>query len=301
MTCEVVNMKGANGDTINAYVARPTGTGPFPGVVFIHHILGWDEWSSETTRRLAQHGFAAILPNLFFRDGHGSPEEVAATVRGAGGPPDQRVVDDVSGAIDYLRSQPYWNGKVGLMGPCSGGRHAFLAAASLGNKVDAVVELWGGNVVQAENTPQRPVSPHTLTAGLTAPLLGLFGNDDQGPLPEQVNVHEEELREAGHKHGPRVSVSRSIFPLVDERDHLYFGDASERGDQIGLIDANTRAIFGHTYAAEPDVLIEQLRQDEAIAAADTLLLTVPNQLGVEYNAHVIEAILTQVAPGLGWR
>ena len=98
-----------------------------------------------------------------------------------------------------------------------------------------------------------------------------------------------------------MSVSRSIFPLVEERDHIYFGGIDERGDHVGLIDADKRAIFGRTYAAEPDVLIEQLRQDEAIAEADTLLLTIPNQLGVEYNAHVIEAILTHVAPGLGWR
>jgi alkanesulfonate monooxygenase SsuD/methylene tetrahydromethanopterin reductase-like flavin-dependent oxidoreductase (luciferase family) len=82
---------------------------------------------------------------------------------------------------------------------------------------------------------------------------------------------------------------------------MYFGRGAEEGDQIGFLDANSRAIFGRSYAAEPDVLIEQLKQDEAIAEADTLLLTVPNQLGVEYNAHVIEAILKHVAPGLDWR
>ena len=117
----------------------------------------------------------------------------------------------------------------------------------------------------------------------------------------QIRAYRAAWKEAGHEREPRVSVSRSIFPLVEERDHLYFGDASERGDQIGLIGASTRAIFGRSYAAEPDILIEQLREDEAIAEADTLLLTVPNQLGVEYNAHVLEAILTLVAPGLGWR
>ena len=108
-------------------------------------------------------------------------------------------------------------------------------------------------------------------------------------------------REAGHAREPRVSVSRSIFPLVSDLDHAYFGNSGERGDQIGLIDANTRAIFGRSYAAEPDVLVEQLKKDEAIAEADTLLLTVPNQLGVDYNAHVIESILKHVAPGMGWR
>jgi alkanesulfonate monooxygenase SsuD/methylene tetrahydromethanopterin reductase-like flavin-dependent oxidoreductase (luciferase family) len=117
----------------------------------------------------------------------------------------------------------------------------------------------------------------------------------------QIRAYHAAWKQAGHKREPRVSVSRSIFPLIDDRDRMYFGSSGERGDQIGLIDANTRAVFGRTYAAEPAPLIEQLRQDEAIAAADTLLLTVPNQLGVEYNAHVIESILTRVAPSLGWR
>src|SRR5512143_4132714 len=100
---------------------------------------------------------------------------------------------------------------------------------------------------------------------------------------------------------PRVSVSRSIFALVDDRDRMYFGRSGEDGDQIGLLSETERAIFGRSYAAEPDALIAQLKEDEAIAEADTLLLTLPNQLGVDYNAHVIEAILKHVAPGLGWR
>ena len=98
-----------------------------------------------------------------------------------------------------------------------------------------------------------------------------------------------------------MSVSRSIFALVDDRDRAYFGREGEGEDRSAIIDEKTRAIFGRSYAAEPDVLIEQLAKDEAIAEADTLLLTVPNQLGVDYNAHVIEAILTHVAPALGWR
>jgi alkanesulfonate monooxygenase SsuD/methylene tetrahydromethanopterin reductase-like flavin-dependent oxidoreductase (luciferase family) len=104
-----------------------------------------------------------------------------------------------------------------------------------------------------------------------------------------------------HARTPRVSVSRSIFALSDDRDRLYFGGGDENKDQVGFLGGSERAIFGRSYAAEPDVLVEQLKQDEAIAEADTLLLTVPNQLGVDYNAHVIEAILKYVAPGLGWR
>jgi alkanesulfonate monooxygenase SsuD/methylene tetrahydromethanopterin reductase-like flavin-dependent oxidoreductase (luciferase family) len=117
----------------------------------------------------------------------------------------------------------------------------------------------------------------------------------------QIRAYRAAWNEAGHAREPRVSVSRSIFALMDDRDRSYFGSGREEDDQIGFIDERTRAIFGRSYAAEPDVLIEQLRKDEAIAEADTLLLTVPNQLGVAYNAHVIEAILTHVAPALGWR
>ncbi len=117
----------------------------------------------------------------------------------------------------------------------------------------------------------------------------------------QIRSFRAAWKEAGHARAPRISVSRSIFALIDDRDRAYFGRGVQEEDQIGFLDKTSRAIFGRGYAAEPDVLIEQLRKDEAIAAADTLLLTVPNQLGVAYNAHVIEAILTTVAPALGWR
>ncbi len=117
----------------------------------------------------------------------------------------------------------------------------------------------------------------------------------------QIRAFREAWKAAGHKREPRVSVSRSIFALVDDRDRAYFGHGGQDADQIGFIDEKTKAIFGRSYAAEPDVLIAQLTKDEAIAEADTLLLTVPNQLGVDYNAHVIEAILTHIAPALGWR
>jgi alkanesulfonate monooxygenase SsuD/methylene tetrahydromethanopterin reductase-like flavin-dependent oxidoreductase (luciferase family) len=118
---------------------------------------------------------------------------------------------------------------------------------------------------------------------------------------KQIDAYREAWREAGHHREPRISVSRSIFALVDDRDRAYFGRGGDDEDKIGYIDPTTRAIFGRSYAAEPDKLVKQLAQDEAIAAADTLLLTIPNQLGVEYNAHVIESILKYVAPELGWR
>jgi alkanesulfonate monooxygenase SsuD/methylene tetrahydromethanopterin reductase-like flavin-dependent oxidoreductase (luciferase family) len=118
---------------------------------------------------------------------------------------------------------------------------------------------------------------------------------------EQIRVFREAWTSAGHEREPRVSVSRSIFAVVDDRDRAYFGRGNQETDQVGYIDAQTKAIFGRSYAAEPDVLVKELAGDTAIQAADTLLLTVPNQLGVEYNAHAIESILRYVAPGLGWR
>jgi alkanesulfonate monooxygenase SsuD/methylene tetrahydromethanopterin reductase-like flavin-dependent oxidoreductase (luciferase family) len=116
----------------------------------------------------------------------------------------------------------------------------------------------------------------------------------------QIRAFRAAWKTAGHTREPRVSVSRSIFALMDDRDRAYFG-RPEGDDHFGYIEPGTLAVFGRSYAAEPDVLVRQLAEDEAIAEADTLLLTVPNQLGVDYNAHVIEAILKHVAPALGWR
>jgi alkanesulfonate monooxygenase SsuD/methylene tetrahydromethanopterin reductase-like flavin-dependent oxidoreductase (luciferase family) len=118
---------------------------------------------------------------------------------------------------------------------------------------------------------------------------------------EQIRLFRDAWAAAGHQREPRVSVSRSIFALVDDRDRAYFGRGNQDSDQVGYLDAQTKAIFGRSYAAEPDVLVRELAKDTAIQAADTLMLTVPNQLGVEYNSHAIESILTYVAPELGWR
>jgi len=118
---------------------------------------------------------------------------------------------------------------------------------------------------------------------------------------EQIRRFREAWTAAGHKREPRVSVSRSIFALVDDRDRAYFGRGNQASDTVGYLDAQTKAIFGRSYAAEPDVLVKELAGDTAIREADTLLLTVPNQLGVEYNAHAVESVLRYVAPELGWR
>jgi alkanesulfonate monooxygenase SsuD/methylene tetrahydromethanopterin reductase-like flavin-dependent oxidoreductase (luciferase family) len=118
---------------------------------------------------------------------------------------------------------------------------------------------------------------------------------------EQIRAYRQEWAAAGHGRAPRVSVSRSIVPLVDDRDRAWFGRARRDEDSIGFIDEHTRAIFGRGYVGEPQELVEQLAKDEAIPEADTLLVTIPNQLGVDYNAHLIEGILRHVAPALGWR
>jgi carboxymethylenebutenolidase len=187
LLAETVMITGANDEWINAYFARPLGAGPFPAMVLAHHMPGWDEWYREITVKFAQHGYATITPNLYFRAGHGTPEDVAAKVRGEGGVHDEQVVLDLAGARQYVRQQPYSNGKVGVFGTCSGGRHAYLAACRAPG-FDAVVDCWGGRVVMPEDqlNPKTPVSPLEYTKDLSCPILGIFGNEDRNPTPEQV-------------------------------------------------------------------------------------------------------------------
>jgi carboxymethylenebutenolidase len=198
ITAEVITYPGGNGDQIHAYVVRPTAAGPAPGVVAVHHMPGWDEFYREFADRLARHGYTVICPDLYCRFGHGSPDDIAAKVRSAGGVADASVVADCTAALAWLKAQPGSNGKAGIIGTCSGGRHALLTA-SRSQGFDAVADLWGGGVVMGPEdlSEARPVAPIDYTAGLSAPLLGLFGNDDRYPTPEQVNTHEEALREHG--------------------------------------------------------------------------------------------------------
>ncbi|MCC6602281.1 MAG: dienelactone hydrolase family protein [Anaerolineae bacterium] len=201
MIAETVTMPGHNGDLINAYLARPLGPGPYPGMVIIHHMPGWDEWYREATRKYAHHGYVAISPNLYCRAGHGTPEDVAAKVRADGGLPDEQAVGDMAGALHYLQSLPYVSGKIGVWGTCSGGRHAYLAACRVPG-FTAVVDCWGGRVVMEEKdlSPNFPVAPLDYTRDLTAPLLGIFGEDDHSPTPAQVAIHEAELKKYGKEY-----------------------------------------------------------------------------------------------------
>ncbi|HUY06779.1 MAG TPA: dienelactone hydrolase family protein [Acidimicrobiales bacterium] len=195
VTAEITTFKGGNGDEIHAYVAHPIDDYRRGGIVLIHHMPGWDEFYEEFAERLARHGYDVICPDLYCRVGHGTSDDVTAKVRAQGGIADDSVVADCAAALDYLKALPTSNGKVGVMGTCSGGRHSLLVA-SLVPGFTAVIDLWGGNVIMAEDqlTPQRPVPVIDYTEKLTIPLLGLFGNDDKSPAPEQVDQHEAELK-----------------------------------------------------------------------------------------------------------
>jgi carboxymethylenebutenolidase len=214
ITAEVISFAGGNGDEINAWVARPTGDAPTPGVVAVHHLPGWDEFYREFSERLARHGYTVICPDLYSRFGHGTPDDVAAKARAEGGAPDDGVVADLAAALAWLKAQPTSNGKAGIIGTCSGGRHALLAA-SKPSVCDAVADLWGGGVIAKPEdlSPARPVAVIDLTAGLTAPLLGIFGNDDKYPSPEQVNQHEAELQRLGKEYE---------FFRYDDASHGFF-------------------------------------------------------------------------------
>lgn len=198
MLAETIVYPGANGELINAYFARPLGPGPYPGMVLAHHMPGWDEWYREVTRRFAHHGYAALSPNLYFRSGHGTVEDIAAKVRAEGGVPDDQAVGDLEGAMRYLKVHPVLKNKVGIFGTCSGGRHAYLTACRV-KGFDAVVDCWGGRVVISPEalTPNFPVAPIDYTEYLSCPILGLFGQDDSSPSPAEVDRHEVELKNHG--------------------------------------------------------------------------------------------------------
>jgi carboxymethylenebutenolidase len=198
ITAEVITYPGAHGDDIHAYVVRPASGEPVPGIVAVHHLPGWDEFYREFSGRLARHGYSVICPDLYCRFGHGTPDDVAAKVRAQGGIADDSVVADCAAALSWLKARPDSNGKAGIIGTCSGGRHALLTASRVPG-FDAVADLWGGGVIAAkeELSPARPVAVIDYTADLSAPLLGLFGNDDRYPPPDQVNQHEAELKRHG--------------------------------------------------------------------------------------------------------
>jgi carboxymethylenebutenolidase len=214
ITAETISIKGANGDSIEAYLATPDEPTPRGSMVVIHHMPGYDRATKEITRRFATLGYTAICPNLYSREAPGaSPDDAAAAARALGGVPDDRLVGDVGGAVDHLRGLDSSNGKVGVIGFCSGGRQSFLAATSL--PLDAAIDCYGAFLV-GEPPPGMPwkIGPIVdRAATLSCPLLGLFGIEDTHPSPDQVEELAEALRE-NHK--------LFEFHLFEDAGHAFF-------------------------------------------------------------------------------
>lgn len=196
-----IRIAGAGGDEIEAYTAYPEGGGSRGGIVLIHHMPGYDRWSKEVARRFAVDGYNVVMPNLHYREAPGAdPDDAAAASRAAGGVPDERLLGDVSGAIDHLRSLPTANGKVATIGHCSGGRQSVLAACNL--DLQGAVDNYGAFVVE-DTEPGYPVRMANLRdqlPNLGCPLLGIFGNEDAHPSPEHVDQLDQLLTELGKEH-----------------------------------------------------------------------------------------------------
>ena len=214
MQAETIRIAGNGGDEIEAYLARPGGAGPRGGVVVIHHMPGYDRATKEITRRFADLGYDAICPNLYWREAPGAaPDDAAATARAQGGVPDERLVGDVRGAAECLRGLDSSNGKVGVIGYCSGGRQAVLAACHL--DLQAAVDCYGAFVVGTppEGFPLQVTNLVDQLPNLRAPLLGLFGNEDSYPSPEQVDELDEILNASNKLHE---------FHRYDDAGHAFF-------------------------------------------------------------------------------
>ena len=215
MRAATIRIAGAGGDQIEAYAAGPAGTGRRGGVVLIHHMPGYDRWSKEVARRFAVDGYDVVMPNLYHRDAPGAdPDDAAAAGRANGGVPDERLLGDVAGAIDHLRGLDTANGKVAVIGHCSGGRQAVLAACNL--DLQGAVDCYGAFVVN-DAPPERQLPMKNLVdqlPNLRCPLLGMFGNEDAYPSPEHVDLLEKILTERELEHE---------FHRYDGAGHGFFG------------------------------------------------------------------------------
>jgi len=214
LRAETVTIEGHGDDEIEAYLARPLDGAPHGGVVVIHHMPGYDESTKEMVRKFAAHGYAALCPNLYSREAPGAdPDDAAAAARAAGGVPDDRLVGDVDGAARYLRSLDGANGRIGVIGHCSGGRQTFLSACSL--RIDAAVDCYGAFVVNEPpanmSITMKPVLG--LAPQLSCPLLGLFGAEDTFPGPEETAKLSAELDKLGKAHE---------FHTYDGAGHAFF-------------------------------------------------------------------------------
>jgi carboxymethylenebutenolidase len=215
---EEVLFPSADGELIEGFLARPLDAASHGSMVVIHHMPGYDEATKEIAYRFARHGYASLMPNLYWREAPGAaPDEAAAIARAAGGVPDDRLVADVAGARAYLLASHTANERVGVIGYCSGGRQSFLAACSL--PFDAAVDCYGAFVV-AEPPEGAPLTVRPLldrAPNLSAPLLGLFGAEDRFPSPEEVRTLDEELTRLGKRHE---------FHTYAGAGHAFFNTAS---------------------------------------------------------------------------
>ncbi|AIJ26827.1 dienelactone hydrolase family protein [Amycolatopsis methanolica] len=213
MRAETVRITGHGGDEVEAYLATPLDPAPRGGVVVIHHMPGYDEATKEIVRRFAVHGYHAICPNLYWREAPGAdPDDAAATARAQGGVPDERLVGDVEGAANHLKGLEGANGKIGVIGYCSGGRQTFLTACSI--RIDAAVDCYGAFVVNDPPPQMAGMKPLLgLAPQLSCPLLGLFGAEDKFPSPEEVATLSAELDRLGKPHE---------FHTYDGAGHAFF-------------------------------------------------------------------------------
>jgi carboxymethylenebutenolidase len=220
MRAQTIQVPTADGTPIEAYYATPERGEPHGAVVVIHHAPGYDDATKEIARRFAAEGFAALCPNLYSREAPGrTPREAAAQVRAAGGVPDAQVTDDVAAAVEYLRSRQDTNGKVGVIGYCTGGRQAVLAACQL--NLDAAVNCYGAFTTRS--TPPGDGLPRSaithLLHKLSCPLLGLFGAEDPAPPVQEVAELEAALRE----HGKTFEIQ-----VYENAGHAFFSVDSQK-------------------------------------------------------------------------
>lgn len=209
-----ITLTGADGDEIEAYAAHPLGGPPSGGVVVIHHMPGYDPATKEITRRFAAWGWSAVCPNLHHRDAPGADfDDAAAASRANGGVPDDRLIGDVRGGLEYLRAHPTSNGRAATIGFCSGGRQSLLAACTL--PLEAAISCYGAFVLQAPAEGSGLVVPpiEPLLGDLACPLLGLYGNDDKNPTPTEVDRLDRILTDLGKPHE---------FHRFDGAGHAFF-------------------------------------------------------------------------------
>ncbi len=237
MLAETINFSGDNGDIIGGYMARPLGSGSYPGVIVIFEAFGLAEHTKELVRKFAAHGYIALAPDLYYREGPGELEAVRVIIQQKGGVPDSRAIGDLEGAVNALRSVVTFNGKTGCIGHCSGGRHTLLFACNT-QSLSAAVSCYGGRVITDELTPNQPKAVIDMVANLGCPLLGLFGALDANPSPEHVARLEQELK----KHNKKYEFKS--YPA--DTGHGFFCDSRPSYRQESAVDGWQRvfAFFG---------------------------------------------------------